>query len=280
MNMQHQEGTFQGVRETELFYQSWYPADRPRAVVVGVHGHGDHSGGLRNIVQHLVPKGYVWYGFDLRGHGRSSGLKGHIQSWADYREDLRAFLSMVKEHEPELPVFLVGHSLGGLISLEYSIHHPEGLSGITIICPPLSFSRYSPLMAQVIKALSWIKPDYATKQKSDYTKLTRDAEIIKSLAADPLRHEEMTARLADEIFKMQIWMQDHARDLKVPFLMLQGLADPITPPEGTHQFFYAVPYSNKKYREYEETPHRPFDDINRAEVLEHISGWLDAQIPE
>jgi len=278
--MQHWEGTFQGAQETELYYQAWYPSDQPKAVVVGVHGHGDHSGGLRNIVQHLVSKGYAWYGLDLRGHGRSHGRRGHIQSWTDYRGDLHTFVTMVREREPGLPIFLIGHSLGGLISLEYSIHYPEGLSGITIICPPLSFSRFSPLMAQIIKVFSRIKPDYVTKQKSHYTKLTRDAEIIKSLAADPLRHEEMTVRLANEIFKMQIWMQDHARDLKVPFLMLQGLADLITPPEGTHQFFCAVPYSNKEYREYEETPHRPFDDINRAEVLVHISGWLDAQIPE
>lgn len=276
--MQHWEGTFQGVGETELYYQAWYPEDRPKAVVIGVHGHGDHSGGLLNIVQHLIPKGYAWYGFDLRGHGRSRGLRGHIQSWADYRNDLTIFLNLVKDQEPELPIFLVGHSLGGLISLEYSIRRPDHLKGITVICPPLSFTRYSPLMVQIIRVLSRIKPDFAPKQNTDYSKLTRDAEIIKSLAADPLRHEQMTVRLGHEIFKLQNWVQKYARELRVPSLVLQGMADRVTPAEGTRSFFNSVTVANKEYREYEETPHRPFDDVNRAAVLEHISNWLDAQM--
>lgn len=275
--MQHREGTFQGTRGMELYYQTWHPSNPPRAIVVGVHGHGDHSGGLHNIIQHLVPRGYAWYGLDLRGHGRSLGLRGHVQSWADFRDDLKSFLSWVRDHEPEVPVFLLGHSLGGLISLEYSMRRPEVLSGVIAISPPLSFSRFSSAMVMILRVLSLIKPDFKTKQQPDYAKLTRDAEVTRSLALDPLRHEQMTAGLWREILKAQNWVKKHPHELQVPLLMLQGLCDPITPAEGTRQFFYSVPYANKEYHEYEQTLHRPFDDVNRAVVLGHLSTWLDEQ---
>lgn len=278
--MQHWEGTFQDAREMELYYQVWHPSNLPRAIIVGVHGHGDHSGGLHNMIEYLVPRGYAWYGLDLRGHGRSSGLRGHVQSWANFRDDLNAFLNYVKDQEAEVPVFLLGHSLGGLISLEYSMHHPEALKGIIAISPPLSFTRYSPVKAKVLQVLSLIKPDFKTIQRPDYAKLTRDEEIVKSLARDPLRHEQMTAGLWQEIIKAQNWVKQHPHELQVPLLMLQGLCDPITPAEGTRQFFYSVPYDYKEYQEYEQTPHRPFDDVNRVEVLEDLSMWLDEQTEE
>jgi len=83
--LHHHEGTFIGTRHAELYYQSWHPTSHPKALVVGVHGHGDHSGGLRNIIKHLVPEGYAWYGFDMRGHGHSPGIRGHIEQWSGFR---------------------------------------------------------------------------------------------------------------------------------------------------------------------------------------------------
>lgn len=278
--MRHSEETFLDSRGTKLYYQAWHPGNQPRAVIVGIHGHGDHSGGLRNMIQYLVPRGYAWYGLDLRGHGRSPGLRGHVQSWADFRNDLGAFISFVRDHEGEAPILLLGHSLGGLISLEYSMRYPEDLSGIIAICPPLSFTRYSPIMAKVLNVLSLIKPDFTTEQEPDYAKLTRDEEVAKSLAADPLRHDRMTVGLWREIIKAQNWVKNHSHKLNVPFLMLQGLNDKITPAEGSRRFFYSLSLANKEYQEYMQTPHRPFDDVNRAEVLGHLLTWLDEQTEE
>ncbi|WP_425802705.1 alpha/beta hydrolase [Desulfitobacterium sp. Sab5] len=278
--MRHSEGTFLDSRGTKLYYQAWHPGNQLRAVIVGIHGHGDHSGGLGNMIQYFVPQGYAWYGLDLRGHGRSSGLRGHVQSWADFRDDLGAFISLVRDHEGEVPIFLLGHSLGGLISLEYSMRYPEDLSGIIAICPPLSYIRYSPIMAKALKVLSLINPDFSTEQEPDYTKLTRDAEVAESLAEDPLRHDLMTAGLWREILKAQNWVKKHPYEFHIPLLMLQGLDDKITPAEGTRRFFYSLSLANKEYQEYEQTNHRPFDDVNRAEVLGHLLTWLDEQTEE
>ncbi|MGD0153078.1 MAG: lysophospholipase [Thermacetogeniaceae bacterium] len=275
--MYHSEGTFQGVRGTELYFQAWHPASPSRAVVVGMHGHGDHSGGLRNIIQHLVPQGYAWYGFDLRGHGRSPGPRGHIQKWSDLLGDLKVFLSQVRDREAESPVFLLGHSLGSLISLEYAMRHPEGLKGIITISPPLRYSGFSPATVLALRVLSIIKPDFTMEQQPDYTKLTRDPEVVKFLVADTLRHEQMTARLWRAVLDSQSWVRTHTFDLYVPLLMLYGLSDRITPAKETRQFFHSIPFANKEHHEYEQTPHRPFDDVNRAEVFGHLSAWLDKQ---
>ncbi|MGH7703703.1 MAG: alpha/beta hydrolase, partial [Gemmatimonadales bacterium] len=135
---EYQTGAFPGSGGLTLTYQSWRPRDRsPHAVVIAVHGLGDHSGLYAPGVEHLVPRGYAWYGFDLRGHGRSPGPRGHIQSWAEYREDLRAFLGLIGEMEPGRTRFLLGNSLGGLIVLDYALHYPESLDGVVAIGAPL-----------------------------------------------------------------------------------------------------------------------------------------------
>jgi alpha-beta hydrolase superfamily lysophospholipase len=275
--LRYNQGTFLGATNTELYYQSWHPASPPRAIVVGIHGHGDHSGGLRNIIQHLVPAGYAWYGFDLRGHGRSPGIRGHIQNWSDFQGDLQAFLRRVKQIEGEKPVFILGHSLGGLISIEYALRHPEGLSGIISTSPALGYSRLPPFKALLFRALSYLNPNYSLESLPDYAKLTRDKNIVEILAADPLRHEQMSLKLWREFLNARNWVREHAAELQVPILMLYGLDDTITPAPVNRQFMDTLILADKEHREYGQTLHRPFDDINRAEVLAHISAWLDRQ---
>lgn len=275
--MLQNEGTFLGLRNTPLYFQSWHPEKPAHAVIIGVHGHGDHSGGLSNIINYLVPQGYIWYGFDLRGHGRSSGPRGYIHTWADFRSDLNAFVSKVKQQEESCPVYLLGHSLGGLISLEYALRYPNELNGLIAVSPALSVPGFPPLRPLLARALSFLRPGYTIEPPTDYHQLTRDDQIIKLLAADRLRHEKITARLGSEVLKSQEWVMAQAHRLQVPLLMLYGLKDSITPAEGNRQFYDAVVYRRKERQEYDLTPHRPFDDVNRTEFLAHLSAWLERQ---
>ena len=127
--MKHSEGKFKGAGSLELYYQCWQPDGQPRAVVVIVHGIGEHSGRYMNVVNQLVPHGYAVYSFDNRGHGRSPGQRGYLNAWAEFREDVRAFLKKVREQEPGRSVFLMGHSLGSLIVGDYVLRDPSGLKG-------------------------------------------------------------------------------------------------------------------------------------------------------
>ncbi|HWP96087.1 MAG TPA: lysophospholipase [Syntrophomonadaceae bacterium] len=275
--IRHNQGFFQGAGGLELHYQSWHPASPPKAVVVGVHGHGDHSGGLGNIAQHLVIQGYIWYGLDLRGHGRSPGRQGHVQTWKDYQEDLKAFILWIRNQEADPPLFLLGHSLGGLICLEYALQYPSELQGVIAVSPALSYSGLSPVCLKIIRILSLVRPEYTIELRPDYTKLTRDTEAAEILAADPLRHAKMTLRLGRELLNSGNQVRARAHDLKVPLLMLYGLSDPITPAEGSRRFFGPVVLADKERHEYPQSLHRPFDDVNRAEVLGHLSAWLNRQ---
>jgi acylglycerol lipase len=271
----HNEGTFIS-NKIQLYYQSWHPAKEPsRAIIVGVHGHGDHSGGHLNMIHELVRNGYSWYGFDLRGHGRSPGNRGHVESWSDYLDDLQEFLDLVRGFEAESSIFILGHSLGGLISLEYALRNPSGLKGIIAISPAINYSGLSPRAIWLVQHLSHLKPNFGINQQPEYAKLTRDPTVIKKLATDSLRHDRMTLGLGREVIRAQHWVQTHPEYLRVPLLMLYGLNDSITPAAGIQEFFNAVVYTDKKQHRYEQTRHRPFDDLNRSEVLGHLVAWLD-----
>ncbi len=270
----HSQGFITGAGEAKIYYQSWHPDRSPRAVIVGVHGHGDHSGGLNNIIQHLLHQGYTWYGLDLRGHGRSSGQRGHLQNWREYQEDLRAFITWIKMQESNAAIFLLGHSLGGLISLEYALQSPRELNGIVAISPALRCSKLSPFWLKIINIISLIKPKHTIKLQDDYSQLTRDAEIVSILASDPLRHEKITLGLGRELLQAGNRVIAQAHNLQVPLLMLYGRNDMVALADGNRQFFSSVVLADKEYYEYPQSLHRPFDDLNRSEVLDHISAWL------
>src|SRR5579863_7569397 len=137
-DMDHSTGTFRGAGEMELAYQRWLPEGTPRAALIIVHGFGEHGGRYMNIVGRLVPTGYAVYALDNRGHGRSPGQRGHINDWSEFRDDLGAFVALVSTEQAGHPLFLLGHSMGGLIVLEYAERHPEGLRGVIASAPLLA----------------------------------------------------------------------------------------------------------------------------------------------
>lgn len=274
--MKHNEGTFVGSGGVNLYFQSWHPLKASRAVIIGIHGHGDHSGGLFNIIQHLLPEGFSWYGLDLRGHGRSPGKRGHIERWRDFHSDLALFINMVRERESNsLPVFLLGHSLGGLLGLEYAINNPKHLDGIVAISPALNYHGFSPAIHAVLPLISLARPKFVFNLEQDNRKLTRDIKAIKRLNRDTLRHGKITARLGQELLEAGKRVKANARHLRVPLLMLFGLTDIITPAEDMRVFYQAVALAEKESFEYPLTLHRPFDDLNQNQVMEHLSGWLN-----
>ncbi len=138
MSSYHRDGTFAGANGLALYYQSWLPLDRRhKAVLLNLHGLGDHSGLYPTIASYFPSRGTAVYAYDMRGNGRSPGQRAYLHHWEEYRGDLHAFLSRVREWEPGLPIFVLGHSLGGLIVLEYALHHPAGMSGAVAAAPPL-----------------------------------------------------------------------------------------------------------------------------------------------
>jgi alpha-beta hydrolase superfamily lysophospholipase len=276
--MEHREGTFQGAGGLELYYQRWRPEEGARAALAIVHGFGEHSGRYTNVMNHLVGRGYAIYGFDHRGHGRSPGQRGYINEWGEFREDVRAFLRMVSEGEPGRPLFLMGHSLGGLIVLEYALRHPEGLRGVIASGPALGQVGISPILLTLSRILSRVWPRLSLDTRLDATAISRDPTVVRAYQEDPLVHSKGTARLGTEMSEAIEWVQAHAADLRLPLLILQGEADRLVPPEASRAFFEKVTFPDKEWRGYEGGYHEPHNDIIRDQALSDLAGWLERHL--
>ena len=277
MSAQHKSGTFQGAGKIELYYQSWHPQASAKAVVAVVHGHGGHSGIFTRLVEYLVTCDYIIYGFDLRGHGRSPGQRGYINSWAEYRADLAAFLQLVKTQESPLPLFLIGQSMGGTIVLDYLLRESPQLQGLILMSPALGLN-VSPWRLLIGKMLSRIRPHFALKAGIDMSTGSRDSEVVAANAQDPLRHRQGTARLATELLRTIDWVNAHAGDLQVSLLVLHGGGDRVTPIADSRTFVERATIADKEMREYPDSYHELHNDLNYLEVLADINNWLERHL--
>lgn len=268
-------GTFTGAGGVKFVYDRWREAQVARAVVVIVHGLGEHSGRYRNLVQHLVPLGYAPYTFDLRGHGRSAGPRGHILSWDEYRADLGAFIAAVGAEEPDSPLFLMGHSLGGLIALDYALRRPAGLQGVIASAPALAQVGVSPALMMLGRMVSRIHPGFSLDVHLDAPAISRDTAVVAAYKGDPLVHTRGSARLSTEVSAVMASTNANALNWRLPLLILHGEADRIVPIDATRQFFDRVPIADKTFHSYPGGFHEPHNDTNRKEALDDIAQWLD-----
>ncbi|MBD2625792.1 alpha/beta hydrolase [Trichormus variabilis] len=277
----HSVGTFKGVEGLDLYYQSWNPEGKVRAILVLVHGLGGHSGLYKNIVEHLLPKQYAVYGLDLRGHGQSPGQRGYINTWAEFRDDVRAFLEMIQKQQPGCPIFLFGHSMGGMIVLDYTLHYPQdasALQGVIAFAPSIGEVGVSPIRVLLGKMLSRVWPRFSLNTGLDKTAGSRNEEIVTSYTQDNLRHTRATARFSTEFFATLAWIHAHAAEWQVPLLILHGGADRVALPGGSELFYQRVTYPDKQRIEYPGAYHDLHCDINYHQVLTDLETWMDQHL--
>jgi alpha-beta hydrolase superfamily lysophospholipase len=274
----HRVGSFAGYGALQLFYQAWRPP-HPRAVLVNLHGLGDHSGLYPNLAAHFPPKAVAVYAYDMRGNGRSPGQRAFVRHWREYREDLHAFLERVRQWEPDLPLFLLGNSLGGLVVLDYALDQPGGLAGVIAAAPPLGKLGVPPLLMALGRLMSRIVPRFSLRVGMDLTGLARDPAVVEAVLADSLFHRRGTARLSTEVTAAIARVQNRAADLSVPLLILHGSADRMVPPDGSREFFAKLRVPDRELREYPEGYHGLFADLNSAEVLTDLERWMQTRTP-
>lgn len=282
--MNHSEGTFEGYNGLNLYYQSWQPDEQIRAVVVMVHGLGGHSSLFNPVVEYLVAKNFEVYAFDLRGHGRSPGQRGHIDTWMEFREDLRAFLQHVRDPRSQCPCFLWGHSLGGTIVLDYAVHLPttasNALQGVIVTAPALGKVGVSASKLVLGRLLSRVMPRFSLKLGFQSELCTRAPAVCAAYLQDPLRHEYGSARLATEFFAAVDNIYKQAVVLQTPLLLLHGSEDQITLPEASRSFFQQVPLTDKELREYSNSAHDLYIDLDHQSVLLDLHQWIDRHLEE
>ncbi|MEA5466893.1 alpha/beta fold hydrolase [Leptothoe sp. PORK10 BA2] len=289
ITVQHQAGMFAAADGLSLYYQSWLPTSPVKATIVLLHGLGGHSGLFQNVIKALIPEGYALYGYDLRGHGRSPGQRGYINRWADYRHDLAYFIAMVQKQHPTVPCFLLSHSLGSMIALDYALHaslhsressqpaYPD-IAGIVAASLPLRIHAATDLRLKLGQALSLGWPRFSLPLGLKHILPSRDRSVVLAYAHDVLRHQRGTARLATEFLKTVQSLYTHQSHFTMPILMLHGTADQVADHHVSHDFFQHLPPTNKKFISYSGAYHELYNERNQAEIMADVNAWLGSHI--
>jgi acylglycerol lipase len=260
-----------------LFYRCWRPSGTPRAVVVIVPGFNSHSGYYTWVAERLVEKGLAVYAIDLRGRGKSDGERFYVQQFADYAADVGALMSLVKANEPNLPVFLLGHSAGGVVSCLYTLDHQQELAGL--VCESFAFKVPAPDFAlAVFKGLSHLAP-HAHVLHLKNADFSRDPAVVEAMDHDPLiAHETQPTQTLAEMVRADERLEREFADVTLPLLILHGTNDKATRPSGSQQFYETASSRDKTLKLYEGGYHDLLNDTDRDVVIADISAWLEAHL--
>lgn len=278
--MIHTTGTFIGPRGAELFYQQWRVEEVPKAVVILLHGVGEHSGRYRNLVGPLVEHGYTVFGYDHLGCGQSPGKRGHIHSWEDFRSGLRSLLQLVQASYPELPVFIYGHSMGSLILLDYIQQTPLFVQGAIFSGTPIEPAGVgTPAKEFVAKLLSNIWPSFPVNLALDPASLSRDPQVVQAYRDDPLVQPFVSVRWGAEAMSIQKSAASKPESVQLPVLFIHGSQDPLNLLSGVERIYQQIPYGDKQILIYEGSRHEPHNDLEHKQVAQDLIRWCDVHLP-
>jgi alpha-beta hydrolase superfamily lysophospholipase len=274
--MKHIEGTLKGARDAQLYYQGWLPDGDVKAVLFLVHGLGEYCGRYTNAVNYLVPLGYAIYGLDHLGHGKSEGEREVIVRFEDYTEPLTTYYQMVKTWQPGKPVFIYGHSMGGLITCYYLLDHQADFQGAMISAPAIKVSdSISPVTIMLGSILSSIAPK-AGVLALDATGISRDPNVVKAYVNDPLVfHGKTPARLAAEMLKAMKRVTAEVSRITLPFIVIQGGADKIIDPAGAQMLYDRAGSKDKSLKVYAGLYHEVHNEPERATMFQDLEVWLN-----
>lgn len=277
--MKYQEGFFKGVRGANIYFQSWLPESELRAVLLIVHGLAEHSGRYGNFVDHFVPLGYAVYGIDHFGHGKSDGTRVYVKRFDDYTNTLKVYFDMIRGWQPDKPIFLVGHSMGGLISAVYLFDHQAELAGAVLSGPAVKIpSHVTPAILLMGKMLSSLIPKFGLLPL-DADGVSRDPLVVQAYVSDPLVHRgKATARLAAEMLKAMQTISGRAAKITLPIMIVQGSADRLVNPAGARMLYDAVSSVDKEIRIYNGLYHEVFNEPEHGKVLGEVELWLEAHL--
>jgi alpha-beta hydrolase superfamily lysophospholipase len=277
--MNHIDGNFKDADNANIYYQGWQPDGDVKAVLLIVHGLGEHSGRYNNVVDHFVPLGYAVYALDHIGHGKSDGIREFVKTFEDYTNTLNIYYKMVKGWQPDKPVFLFGHSLGGLISTYYLLDHQADFKGAIISAPSIKIGEsITQTTITMSKILAVIAPK-AGVLALDASTISRDPEVVSTYANDPLVfHGKTPARLASELLKAMMRVTAEVKTISLPFIVVQGSEDKLVDPGGAQMLYEQATSKDKTIKIYDGMYHEVFNEPDRARVLGDVEAWLAAHL--
>ncbi|MHA1264899.1 MAG: lysophospholipase [Candidatus Helarchaeota archaeon] len=272
--MKHLEDTFTGVNGLKIYYQAWHPDTDPKAVVQIIHGFGEHSGRYMNVVNALIPRGYAIYANDLRGHGKSEGIQMYVKKFDNFVEDEKIFFDLIKEKEPNIPHFVLGHSMGSVIAELFAVKYPEGIQGLVLSGAATRNKTLSGIMKAFAKFLGAIAPKMRLSVALADS-LSHDPEVVKAYKEDPLVYKKPTVKLGAEFARGIDKAVKLLDQIKIPTLVQSGSEDPEM--LGASEFQNLLTIEDKTVIIYDGLYHEVYNELEseREKVLKDLGEWLD-----
>jgi alpha-beta hydrolase superfamily lysophospholipase len=279
--MTHEIGSLIAPDDVTLFTRQWTPDGPVRGVVALVHGIHEHSGRYAYVASALMRRGFAVHALDLRGHGRSHGTRGHVDDFAEYVDDVQAHLIDVRERIGDAPLFLMGHSMGGLVVASYVVTKgTDGLRGVILSSPAIQLPDDTPALLQKLAPFiaRWLPA--VPVSKVDLSQLSHDPTVARAYEEDPLNTVRgVRARTGYEILRAGERVRQHPEAFDVPLFLFHGTADAIAAPAGTEWLAAHAATDDVTLRLWDGLFHETLNEVERDDVIAALGDWLEAHAP-
>lgn len=279
--MKHYETNWKSKDGLDLFAQAWEPdVVQPKAVACLVHGIGEHSSRYAHVAEAFNKEGIILFTADLRGHGRSAGTRGHINSIEDYMGDIDLLFEQARSRYTGLPLFLYGHSLGAILVLHYTLLRKPNIKGVIATSAGLHTAlENQPIKVLLAKVLGTLAPTISFASGLEVNGISHDEKVIQAYHADPLNHDKVTLGFGKIMLGVTKWTLDHAEEFPLPLLLLHGKKDPIAFVSSSIEF--AEPLKEKcTLVLWDDSFHELHNELEKAEVFKTMTLWMDARLKE
>jgi alpha-beta hydrolase superfamily lysophospholipase len=283
--MRHDEGWTAATDGTRLYWQRYVPDDKPRAELLFVHGLAEHSGRYSHVMHYFAQEGFDCWALDYRGHGKSPGLRVHVDRFDEFLLDIAAAHRLVRAEQTRLPLYLVGHSQGGLLVLRHVLTQPDGAEGIDGIIVSSPFLGMHPNAAPsaplhvVANIVSTFSPKLMFSKVAEPKFLSRNPAVAEAYVNDPLVSNTVSARWFTEVLRAQADTLARAPNLALPALVMQSGDDRLADPAATRAWVAAAPAELVDYVEWDGLYHEMFNEPEKEQVFEKMEEWLAKRLP-
>ena len=273
-----EEDTFVGVRGLRIHVRTWAPASPPRGVVVIAHGFAEHGGRYAAVAVQLVAEGLAVVAADHRGHGLSEGRRTSVVRFADYVDDLTTVVTRARDRWASQRLVLLGHSMGGLIALDFAVRPNPPLDGLVLSAPAACPGDVSKVQLAIGRVLSRIAPNVGVL-RLPLNRISRDHAVVDAYNNDPLVFRTpIRARLGAEMLVAMDRVDEALPSMRMPLLVMQGTADGLVDPECGPHVYERAGSTDKTLKMYDGLWHEIFNEPERDEVLADLTSWLQSHL--